>query len=66
MAQELPPALPDEIREIVANWSKYASEAPRGTKRIALTNARLSLGDKGQLLIVFDKEYGKWLIFLKK
>ena len=66
VAQELPPALPDEIREIVANWSKYASEAPRGTKRIALTNARLSLGDKGQLLIVFDKEYGNPYLYQRK
>ena len=66
VAQELPPALPDEIREIVANWSKYASEAPRGTKRIALTNARLSLGDQGQLLIVFDKEYGNPYLYQRK
>ena len=66
VAQELPPALPDENREIVANWSKYASGAPRGTKRIALTNARLSLGDQGQLLIVFDKEYGNPYLYQRK
>ena len=58
VAQELPPALPDEIRDIVANWSQYASEAPRGSRRLALKNARLSLGDHGQLLIIFEKEYG--------
>ena len=58
VAQELPPALPDEIRDIVANWSHYASEAPRGSRRLALKNARLSLGDHGQLLIIFEKEYG--------
>ena len=56
--QELPPALPEEIRSIVSNWSRFASEAPHGSRRLALTNARLSLGDHGQLLIVFDKEYG--------
>lgn len=64
--QELPPALPEEIREIVANWSKYASEAPRGSRRIALTNARLSLGDHGQLLLVFEKEYGNPYLYQRK
>ena len=66
VAQELPPALPDEIREIVANWSQYASEAPRGSRRLALRNARLSLGDKGQLLIIFEKEYGNPYMYQRK
>ena len=66
VAQELPPALPDEIREIVANWSRYASEAPQGSRRLALRNARLSLGDKGQLLIIFEKEYGNPYMYQRK
>ena len=66
VAQELPPALPDEIREIAANWSRYASEAPQGSRRLALRNARLSLGDKGQLLIIFEKEYGNPYIYQRK
>jgi DNA polymerase-3 subunit gamma/tau len=66
VVQELPPALPDEIREIAANWSQYASEAPRGSRRLALRNARLSLGDKGQLLIIFEKEYGNPYMYQRK
>ncbi len=66
VAQELPPALPDEIREIVSNWSQYASEAPRGSRRLALRNARLSLGDHGQLLIIFEKEYGNPYMYQRK
>ena len=64
--QELPPALPDEIRNIVANWSKYASEAPRGSRRLALTHARLSLGDHGQLQILFENEYGNPYVYQRK
>ena len=66
VAQELPPALPEEIREIVSNWSQYASEAPHGSRRLALRNARLSLGDHGQLLIIFEKEYGNPYIYQRR
>ena len=66
VAQDLPPALPDEIRESAANWSRYASEAPQGSRRLALRNARLSLGDKGQLLIIFEKEYGNPYMYQRK
>jgi DNA polymerase-3 subunit gamma/tau len=66
VAQQLPPALPDEIREIVSNWSRYASEAPRGSRRLALRSARLSLGDHGQLLIIFEKEYGNPYMYQRK
>lgn len=66
VVQELPPALPDEIQKIVANWSKYASEAPHGSRRLALRNARLSLGDHGQLLIIFEKEYGNPYLYQRK
>ena len=64
--QQLPPALPEEIRTIAANWSEYASKAPPGSRRIALTHARLSLGDHGQLLIVFEKEYGNPYLYQRK
>ena len=66
VAQELPPALPDEIQKIVANWSRYASEAPQGSRRLALRNARHSLGDHGQLLIIFEKEYGNPYLYQRK
>ena len=64
--QELPPALPEEIRKIVENWSAYASQTPPGSRRISLTQARLSLGDQGQLLIIFDKEYGNPYLYQRK
>ena len=64
--QELPPALPDEIKKLAENWSKYASETPPGSRRLALSQARLSLGDHGQLLIVFAKEYGNPYIYQRK
>ena len=56
----------DEIQKIVANWSRYASEAPQGSRRLALRNARLSLGDHGQLLIIFEKEYGNPYLYQRK
>jgi DNA polymerase-3 subunit gamma/tau len=64
--QELPPALPDEIKKLAENWSKYASETPPGSRRLALSQARLSLGDHGQLLIVFEKEYGNPYVYQRK
>lgn len=64
--QELPPALPEEIKKLAENWSKYASETPPGSRRLALSQARLSLGDHGQLLIVFEKEYGNPYIYQRK
>ncbi|MDO5133209.1 MAG: hypothetical protein Q4D81_09540, partial [Eubacteriales bacterium] len=64
--QELPPALPDEIRDIVANWSKYTAEIPKGSRHLALSRARLSLGDHGQLLILFEKEYGNPYMYQRK
>ena len=64
--QELPPALPEEIKKLAENWSKYASETPPGSRRLALSQARLSLGDHGQLLIVFAKEYGNPYIYQRK
>lgn len=54
----LVPALPDEIRDIAANWQKYLAGIPRGTRYLALSKARLSLGEQGSLLIIFEKEYG--------
>ena len=64
--QQLPPALPEEIKNITANWSRIATQAPPGSRRLALTHARLSLGDRGQLLIVFEKEYGNPYLYQRK
>ena len=42
------------MREIVANWTKYISKLPPGLTRVSLMQARHSVGDKGQLVIVFN------------
>ena len=58
----------DIYKELAARFpeSRYASEAPQGSRRLALRNARLSLGDHGQLLIIFEKEYGNPYLYQRK
>ena len=51
---ELPKAVPEEIKEIVAKWPRVAGSAQQPMKSY-LKNARLSLGgDNRQLLVVED------------
>lgn len=50
---ELPKAIPDDIREIVNNWSGIVSETTPPL-RIYLRGARLSLGGDNRLMIVVE------------
>ena len=52
--KQYPKAVPEDVREIVANWTKYISKLPPGLTRVSLMQARHSVGDKGQLVIVFN------------
>lgn len=49
-----PAAVPEDVKEIVQNWTKYISKLPPGMTRVSLMQARHSLGDRGQLVIVFN------------
>lgn len=48
-------AVPDDIGKIVGEWKKLLSALPatQSYSKLALSAADLSLGDKGQLLVVF-------------
>jgi DNA polymerase-3 subunit gamma/tau len=54
--QELPKALPEDIRQIAANWRGIVEDAS-GLLQPCLRRARISLGDKNQLLLVFEDEF---------
>ena len=49
--QELPKALPEDVRRAVSNWQSIAGRADQ-PMRLYLQNARLSLGGDDQLVIV--------------
>ena len=44
--KQYPKAVPEDVKEIVRNWSKYISQLPPGMTRVSL--------DRGQLVIVFN------------
>ncbi len=50
----LPTAVPEDVRDIVRNWKQYIGQLPAGLTRVSLLNADLSLGEEGQLVIVFN------------
>ena len=52
--KQYPKAVPEDVKEIVRNWSKYISKLPPGMTRVSLMSARHSVGDHGQLVIVFN------------
>ena len=52
--KQYPKAVPEDVKEIVRNWSKYISQLPPGMTRVSLMQAKHSVGDKGQLVIVFN------------
>ena len=54
--QELPKALPEEIKEVAANWRGILDQAS-GLLRNCLKNGRLSYGDDNLLMIVFQEEF---------
>ena len=52
--KQYPKAVPEDVMEIVRNWSKYISKLPPGMTRMSLLPAKHSVGDHGQLVIVFS------------
>lgn len=52
--KQYPKAVPEDVKEIVRNWTKYISQLPPGMTRVSLLQAKHSVGDKGQLVIVFN------------
>ena len=49
-----PKAIPEDVKDIVRNWTKYISQLPPGMTRVSLMQAKHSVGDRGQLVIVFS------------
>ena len=49
-----PKAIPEDVKEIVRNWTAYISKLPPGLTRVALMRAGRSIGENGQLVIVFE------------
>ena len=52
--KKYPKAVPEDVKEIVRNWTKYISKLPPGMTRMSLLTAKHSVGDHGQLVIVFS------------
>ena len=50
----LPKALPADLKTIVENWSLYLAELPAGYIKGLLQDAKLSVDESGQLLVLFD------------
>ena len=49
-----PKAIPEDVKEIVKNWTKYISQLPPGLTKVSLLQAKHSVGEQGQLVIVFS------------
>lgn len=52
--KQYPKAVPEDVKDIVRNWTKYISKLPPGMTRVSLLAAKHSVGDQGQLVIVFN------------
>ena len=52
--KQYPKAVPEDVADIVRNWTKYISQLPPGMTRVSLLGAKHSVGDHGQLVIVFS------------
>ncbi len=52
--KQYPKAVPEDVKDIVRNWTKYISKLPPGMTRVSLLAAKHSVGDHGQLVIVFN------------
>ena len=50
--KQYPKAVPEDVKDIVRNWTKYISKLPPGMTRVSLLAAKHSVG--GQLVIVFN------------
>ena len=49
--KQYPKAVPEDVADIVRNWTKYISQLPPGMTRVSLLGAKHSVGDHGQLVI---------------
>ncbi len=52
--KQYPKAVPEDVKDIVLNWNKYISKLPPGMTRVSLLGAKHTVGDHGQLVIVFS------------
>ena len=52
---QMPKAIPDDIRQVVKNWSSIVRELP-GVTATYLRGAHLSLGGENKLMLVFDDD----------
>ena len=52
---ELPKALPEEVQEVATKFRMLTNQAS-GMLKVYLKQARLSVGNQGQLLLVFEDE----------
>ena len=52
---QMPKAIPDDIRQVVKNWSSIVRELP-GVTATYLRSAHLSLGGENKLMLVFDDD----------
>ena len=57
-APELPSAIPDDVRRVVNGWSRLLAALPSSYLKSLLQKANLSLGNGGQLLLVFPNRFG--------
>ncbi len=62
---ELTKALPEDVKAVVKNFGGIRNEAS-GLLKVALKKARLSVGDRDQLLLVFEDETQKNLVGSKE
>ncbi|MEE1303713.1 MAG: DNA polymerase III subunit gamma/tau [Agathobacter sp.] len=53
--QELPKAIPEDIKNVMKSWKSILSEIG-GTSRVFLNKAVTTLGPAGELVLVFDDE----------
>ncbi len=47
-------AVPEEVEQSIRNWSAVIAQAPDGLMKRALSTVKKSLGNDGELLLVFD------------
>ena len=52
---ELPKAIPEDIKTVVARWPEIVESVESGLMKTALKKGNLSLGEEGKLLLVFDE-----------
>lgn len=58
---QLPKAIPEEVQQVVRNWSAILQDMPGATK-IYLKQAHLSLGGDNRLMVVLDDPVGAEMV----